>query len=141
MVDVSVDWEKYDGFWNQDGEFTPDPPKSDLNQYRLNLGYVHRLASRWQAGVLVPYVWNNNAYSGASSRSDGLGDSTLNLWYEAVDEKSVWLYQNRFRSMDRMGLSRFPRSYHPCQDGRFYLPPSQFCPSKYHKLPDLLHIR
>jgi hypothetical protein len=94
MVDVSVDWEQYDGFWNQEGEFTEDPPKSDLNQYRMNLGYVHRLASRWQAGVLVPYVWNNNAYSGASSRSDGLGDSTLNLWYEAVDEKSVWRLQS-----------------------------------------------
>ena len=93
MVDVSVDWEIYDGFWNQDGKFTPDPSGSDLNQYRMNLGYVHRLASRWQGGVLIPYVWNDNTYSGTSSGSDGLGDSTLNLWYEAVDEKSVWRSQ------------------------------------------------
>lgn len=89
-VDMSGEWEKYHGFWNQDGTHTPDPPGSDLNQYRLNLSYAHRLATNWQAGIVIPYVWNNNSYSRISSRSDGFGDMPLSLWYEAVDERSVW---------------------------------------------------
>ena len=40
MIDVSADLEKYDGFWNQNGTYTADPPDSDLRQYRLNLGYA-----------------------------------------------------------------------------------------------------
>jgi hypothetical protein len=90
LVDVSFDVEKYDGFWNQRGQYTHDPPGSDLRQYRVNAGYAKRLASQWQAGVIVPYVWNDNTYSGLSSRTDGLGDTSLNLWYEAVDDTSTW---------------------------------------------------
>jgi hypothetical protein len=91
MVDASVDVERYNGFWNQDGKYLHDPPDSDLTQYRLNLGYARRLASRWQASVAVPYVWNENKYSGLTSRSEGIGDTTLNLWYETFDGvKCVW---------------------------------------------------
>jgi len=90
MVDVSFDMEQYDGFWNQDGKYTSDPPGSDIRQYRLNIGAARRLASRWQTSIVIPYVWNENKYSGLSSRSDGLGDTTLNLWYEAIDDKSAW---------------------------------------------------
>lgn len=85
MVDVSVDWEKYDGFWTQDGRYLRDQPGTNLNQYRLNLGYAIRLAPRWQASVSIPYVWNKNVYSGLSSRSEGVGDAALSLWYEAFD--------------------------------------------------------
>jgi hypothetical protein len=90
MVDVSVDLEKYHGYWDLDGKHKPDPPGSDLRQYRLNIGYAKRLAERWQTSITVPYVWNDNTYSGLSSRTDGVGDTTLNLWYEAVDDKSAW---------------------------------------------------
>ncbi len=90
MVDLSFEFEKYDGFWNQNGTYTQDPPGSDLRQYRFNAGYAKRLGSRWQAGLLVPYVWNDNEYTGLSSRTDGLGDMTLNVWYEAVDDMTAW---------------------------------------------------
>jgi hypothetical protein len=90
MIDVSFDFEKYRGFWNQDGKVTADPPGSDLRQYRLNFGYAHRIAQRWQVSVAAPYVWNDNTYSGLSSRTDGIGDTSFNLWYEAVDDKSAW---------------------------------------------------
>jgi hypothetical protein len=90
MIDVSFDFEKYRGFWNQDGKVTPDPPGSDLRQYRLNIGYAQRLATRWQTSITVPYVWNDNVYSGLSSQTNGIGDTTINLWYEAVDDKSAW---------------------------------------------------
>ncbi len=90
MVDLCVDWEKYHGFWNQAGSHIPDPPGSDLNQYRVNASAAYRLASSWQAGVTVPYVWNVNKYSGLSSRTDGFGDSTVFVFYEAVDERSAW---------------------------------------------------
>lgn len=85
MADISFDFEKYDGFWNKDGDYIQDPPDSDLRQYRLNLGYAHRLASNWQASIVVPYVWNDNKYAGFESRTEGLGDSTLSLFYEAFD--------------------------------------------------------
>lgn len=91
MMDVSVDIERYDGFWNDAGEHVPDPPGSDLNQYRLNLGYAWRLAPRWQTSVSVPYVWNENRYAALSSNTDGLGDMTVNLWYEHFDAiQCVW---------------------------------------------------
>jgi hypothetical protein len=96
MYDASFDVEKYHGFWNEEGKYTPDPPGSDLTQYRLNLGYAYRLAPRWQASIAVPYVWNDNKYSGLSSRTDGLGDTTLNLWYETFDGvKCVWKVRER----------------------------------------------
>ena len=95
MMDVSIDWEHYDGFWDSDGKYHSDPPGSDLNQYRLNLAYGHRLASRWQASVILPYVWNSNQYAGLTSKTDGLGDTTLNLVYEPFDKiKCVWRVRN-----------------------------------------------
>jgi len=90
MVDVSFDLEKYDGFWNQDGKYTLDPPGSNLRQYRLNTGYARRFSTKWQASILVPYVWNVNKYTSRTSRSDGLGDTTFSLWYEAIDDQSAW---------------------------------------------------
>ena len=90
VADASFDMEVYHGFWNQNGTQTPDPPGSDLKQFRFNLGYAQRFARHWQASIMVPYVWNSNAYSGQSSKSDGLGDSTLGLWYDAVDDQSTW---------------------------------------------------
>jgi len=90
MVDVSFDMEKYDGFWDQHGNYTADPAGSDLQQYRLNTGYARRFSTKWQASILVPSVWNVNKYSTSASRSDGLGDTTLSLWYEALDDRSAW---------------------------------------------------
>jgi hypothetical protein len=90
VADSSFDMEIYDGFWNINGTRTPDPPGSNLSQYRFNVGYAHRIATNWQAGLTVPYVWNSNRYSGLTSQSDGFGDSTLGLWYEAVDDLCTW---------------------------------------------------
>lgn len=94
MIDMSVDFEKYRGFWDQNGKVTSDPPGSDLRQYRLNFGYAQRLAARWQTSITVPYVWNDNVYSGLSSQTSGIGDTTINLWYEAVDDRSTWKIRN-----------------------------------------------
>lgn len=85
MVDASLSIEKYDGFWNKGGKYIQDPPGSDLRQYRLSLGYAHRLAANWQASVVAPYVWNDNRYSGLSSHTEGVGDTSLSIFYEAFD--------------------------------------------------------
>jgi len=90
MVDLSFDLEKYDGFWNQNEKYTPDPAGSDLRQYRMNIGYARRLAPRWQASALVPFVRNVNTYSSITSREQGIGDTTLSLWYEALNDMSAW---------------------------------------------------
>jgi len=94
VADLSFDAELYDGYWNFDGDHKPDPPDSDLKQYRLNLGYAQRLARDWQASVTLPYVWNENKYSGLSSGTDGLGDMAVSLWYEALDDESAWRVKN-----------------------------------------------
>jgi hypothetical protein len=94
MVDVSSDIEIYNGYWDQRGIHRADPPGSDLQQYRLNLGYGQRFSPRWQASIVVPYVWNDNAYNNFSSRTDGLGDITMNLWYEPFDDESAWKVRN-----------------------------------------------
>jgi len=91
MVDASFDIEQYDGFWNREGNHTDDPPGSDLSQYRLNLGYAHRLASRWQTSVVIPYTWNDNQYGGLNTQTNGLGDTKINLWYETFDDVTcIW---------------------------------------------------
>ena len=95
MLDVSLSAESYDGFWDGNGDYHSDPPGSDLNQYRLSLGYAMRLAPRWQAAIVAPYVWNSNQYAGLSSSTKGLGDMTLGLTYEAFDGiKCVWKVKN-----------------------------------------------
>ncbi|MCF6280632.1 MAG: hypothetical protein L3J28_00225 [Candidatus Polarisedimenticolaceae bacterium] len=91
MVDISMAYERYDGYWNKEGDYVEDPPDSELSQWRLNIGYAHRLADRWQMSVVLPYVWNDSDYSGISSQTDGIGDASINLWYEAFDAiKCVW---------------------------------------------------
>jgi hypothetical protein len=79
MIDISFDYEKYRGFWDQNGKVTPDPPNSDLHQYRMNVGYARRLSTRWQTSITVPYVWNENTYSGQSSSTHGFGDTTITI--------------------------------------------------------------
>ena len=92
MVNIAFDIESYDGKWDSKGTYVPAEPGEDLNQYRLNLGYAHRLSPRWQAAIVAPYVWNSNQYAdGLSSNTHGLGDMTLGLTYEAFDGiKCVW---------------------------------------------------
>jgi hypothetical protein len=85
MLDLSWSNERYDGYWTQQGEVTDDPKGSDLQQMRLSLGYAHRLSSRWQTSVVLPYVWNDNRYANFESTSQGLGDAMLGLTYEAFD--------------------------------------------------------
>lgn len=91
MADVSVEHEHYDGFWRDDGGWTADPPGSDLNQYRLNAAVAWRLAPNWQTSLSVPYVWNRNEYAGLTRDTEGLGDASASVWYEAFDKvMCVW---------------------------------------------------
>ncbi len=90
VADLSFDTELYDGYWDQKGSHRPDPPESDLKQFRLNVGLGYRFAKDWQASISLPYVWNDNTYSGTSSRSDGLGDTTVSISYDLLDDKSSW---------------------------------------------------
>jgi len=91
MFDVSWSYEKYDGYWNKGGSVQADPPGSDLRQYRIDLSYVRRVGDNWQAGLTVPMVANRNSYAGLDSNSDGLGDTSLSLWYEAFESvMCVW---------------------------------------------------
>ena len=89
MIDLSVDVEKYNGLWNNEGKYI-DQPGYHLWQYRMNVGCSQRLTTHWQTSVTVPYVWNYNGYPNSTSRSDGVGDMTLNLWYEAIEDRSAW---------------------------------------------------
>jgi hypothetical protein len=90
VADFSYDSELYDGYWNQSGRYVADPPDSDLKQYRLNVGLGYRFAKDWQASFLLPYVFNDNSYSGVSSQTNGLGDTTLSVTYELLDDNSSW---------------------------------------------------
>jgi hypothetical protein len=88
VADISFDTEVYDGYWNQKGRHLSDPPGSDLKQYRVNAGLGYRFAKDWQTSISIPYVFNDNSYSGVSSQSSGLGDSTVSLVYEAANDHS-----------------------------------------------------
>jgi hypothetical protein len=90
IADISVDTEFYDGYWNQRGKHLADPPDSDLKQFRINTGIGYRFAKDWQTSLSLPYVFNDNSYSGVSSKSNGLGDATVSLVYEVLDDNSPW---------------------------------------------------
>jgi hypothetical protein len=90
VADLSFDMELYDGYWNRDGNHRPDPPNSDLKQYRLNTGLGYRFAKDWQTSISLPFLWNDNNYSGVSSQTNGLGDTTLSVMYDLRDDNSTW---------------------------------------------------
>jgi hypothetical protein len=91
MYNTSMSSELYDGFWNSEGVHIPDPPGFEYKQHRVRIGGAYRLASRWQAQVSVPYVWNDNQSSSGRSMRNGIGDATIGLWYESFDDiKCVW---------------------------------------------------
>lgn len=84
-VTLKAGWEHYDGYWDVNGIWRPDPPDSDLNQYRLTAGLAYRLASRWQMAVSVPYIWNENRYSGINSSENDFGDAVIGIRYETFE--------------------------------------------------------
>jgi len=89
MIDISMDYEHYTGSWDGNGSWSAEP--RDLNQYRINMGYAHRLTPNWQASVTLPYVFNQNEYSSGERNTNGIGDGTASIWYEAFDKIScVW---------------------------------------------------
>lgn len=92
LFDISVDTEKYNGLWDNSEKYL-NQSQYHLWQYRLNLGYAQRIGPRWQANIVIPYVWNYNGYPSSTSRSEGIGDTTLSLWYEAGEDKSAWRIQ------------------------------------------------
>jgi len=90
-VSVNTSIERYDGFWDGTGAWTPDPAGSDLSQYRMTVGGTYRLADRWQVAASLPFVWNDNNYTGLQSQTSGLGDAALTVRYETFDGiKCVW---------------------------------------------------
>ncbi|MBU0673076.1 MAG: hypothetical protein KJ950_00360 [Proteobacteria bacterium] len=78
-------WEQYDGYYDQGGDWRPDPPSSDLAQYRVSLAMAQRLGADWQGSLNLPYVWNHNRYSAVDSSTSGLGDLTLGITYETFE--------------------------------------------------------
>jgi hypothetical protein len=116
VADLSFDAELYHGFWNQRGKHSADPSGSDLKQYRLNLGLGYRFARDWQASFTLPYLWNDNSYSGLTTHTSGLGDASAALWYDLLDDTTAW----RVRSLRdlvpsvTLGLSvLLPTGYSP----------------------------
>ncbi|MBF0351154.1 MAG: hypothetical protein HQM11_08975 [SAR324 cluster bacterium] len=91
MLDISLDVEQYDGFWDRQGKWRSDPPDSGLRQFRLNTGAAYRLGDNWQTAMSLPYVWNDNHYSGIDSQTQGVGDTKWSLWYETFENVTcVW---------------------------------------------------
>ena len=99
MYDISLSYEQYHGFWNQQAEHLNDPPGSDLNQFRISPGYAMRINTNWQASFVLPYVWNNNQYAGLTSNTQGLGDATLGFWYENFDDIKCVYAVNRIEDL------------------------------------------
>lgn len=90
VADLSLEAERYDGYWDADGRHRPDPAGSSMAQYRLTAAGALRLAGAWQASASLPLVLNDNRFGGIASRSQGLGDAALGIWWEALDQRSAW---------------------------------------------------
>jgi hypothetical protein len=90
LLDLTMAAERYDGYWDLDGVHKPDPPGSSLAQYRLLASGALRIGERWQVTGALPVVFNDNRYGGISSRTRGLGDAVLGLFWETLDQQSAW---------------------------------------------------
>ncbi len=84
-LDASFDYEGYTGEYLPDGTWKEET--NDIFQLRLNLSGGKRLARDWQAGVLVPFVYNRvDAGPGKVSTSYGIGDIAVAVRYELWDD-------------------------------------------------------
>jgi len=90
VLDLGLDLERYDGYWDAAGQHLRDPAGSRLLQVRLNAAGGWRFARDWQATLLVPLVHNDTRYSGISSTSTSVGDAALTVLYDVYDERSIW---------------------------------------------------
>lgn len=90
MADLSLEWERYDGYWDLDGRHRPDPAGASFSQLRATFAGGLRLAPAWQLSATLPWAWNRNTYSSLSTRTQGPGDASLSLWLEALDERTGW---------------------------------------------------
>jgi hypothetical protein len=90
VLDLGFDAERYDGYWDGSGRHLDDPAGSSLAQYRLNLAGGWRFSKDWQVSLLLPMVHNDSRYTGLTSRSTGVGDTTVTVLYDAHDERSIW---------------------------------------------------
>jgi len=91
--------EQYDGYYDQQGTWRPDPAGSDLAQYRLSLAMAQRLAKDWQASVNLPYVWNRNHYAAVDSATNGLGDTTVGVTYETFNSPTCITKVTRLKDL------------------------------------------
>jgi len=82
---VTIEEERYDGFWNGQSQVTPDPAGSDLKQQRLSFAGAYRIGPNWQLNGTTAWVENDNVYSGQSSHTSGIGDSSIGVLYENFD--------------------------------------------------------
>lgn len=90
LLDLSLEAERYAGYWDLDGTHKDDPPGSAMAQYRLAAGGALRLAPAWQVSGALPVLLNDNTYGGLSSTTRGVGDATVGLHWEPVDQRSAW---------------------------------------------------
>lgn len=91
ILALNIDIEHYDGFWDSNGKWVMDPQGSNLNQYRFNFGFAHRVDNNLQASVTLPYVFNRNQYVNHSRNTNGIGDGSVSIWYEFFDKVTcVW---------------------------------------------------
>lgn len=90
LLDLALEAERYDGYWDLEGTHRADPPGSAMAQYRLSLAGALRVAERWQLEAALPLVLNDNAYGGLSSRTHGVGDAGVGVFWEPVDQRSAW---------------------------------------------------
>jgi len=90
-VSLSLTNEHYDGYWTNNSSYLIDPPDSSLNQYRMTVGYAHRVANDWQLSITTPYIVNDNRYTGIKSFSQGIGDTNVSAFYELFSKvQCIW---------------------------------------------------
>ncbi len=90
VLDLGLEVERYAGYWDGAGTHLADPAGSRLYQQRLNLAAGWRFARDWQVSLAVPFVRNDTRYTGVSSVSTGVGDTTVGVLWDLHDERSIW---------------------------------------------------
>ncbi len=85
MVDVSLRAEPFDGSWDEHGRYIDDPNGTDLAEVGMQVGAAKRLADRWQISSVIPFTRHENTYSGDHHTTQGIGDTSVSVWYEAFE--------------------------------------------------------
>ncbi|MCX6165905.1 MAG: hypothetical protein NTU73_13755 [Ignavibacteriae bacterium] len=95
LLNVGVNYDNYNGVWNQNGEWR----KLNITSWQMKplLAGAYRFNKYLQAGMTIPYIINRNELPGLSPQASGLGDISVSGRFELLHEFQRYKSGERYK--------------------------------------------